>query len=238
MSRHPQRVARQSLSDDLALRVRQLIEAGGFRQGDRLPSIADMSQRFGVAHPTLREALRKLETLGVVEIRHGSGVYVASDHDPLLISNPIFRGRVSRQLLLDLVETRLPLEVKAAGLAARHATDANLRRMRKLLAKAAHSLGDGSGLGGTNLAFHVEIALASGNAVLHQLLAVLGSLIKKEQQLLLERSESRKRFHEQHGQILAAIERRDAALAAERMQAHLEEVRQLLLLIDSPPSSS
>lgn len=238
MSRHPERVARQSLSDDLALRVRQLIDAGGYRQGDRLPSIADMSKRFGVAHPTLREALRKLETLGVVEIRHGSGVYVAIDHDPLLVSNPIFRGRVSRKLLLDLVETRLPLEVKAASLAALNATDASLRRMHKLQSKAAQSLGDGSGLGATNLAFHAEIALASGNAVLHQLLEVLGSVIKEEQQLLLERHESRKRFHEQHAQILAAIEKRDAALAAEKMQTHLEEVRQLLLHFDSPLSSS
>jgi GntR family transcriptional regulator, transcriptional repressor for pyruvate dehydrogenase complex len=234
----PERVTRQRLSDDLVLRVRQLIEARGYRRGDRLPSIAEMSGRFGVAHPTLREALRKLEAVGLVEIRHGSGVYVSKDQEPILVGNPVLRGRITQKLLLDLNESRIPLEVRAAVLAAERATDADVRRLRKHLGKAEQRVADGSGLGATNLSFHVEIAAASGNSVLHQLLEVLGSVIQEEQHILLERKEVRERFHAAHVEILEAVEARDPVLAGERMGAHLEEVRQMLLHMDLPQSES
>ena len=71
-------VLRQSLADRLARRIRGLIQNGDYKEGDRLPPIMEMARRFGVGHPTIREALKKLETMGVVEIRHGSGVYVSA----------------------------------------------------------------------------------------------------------------------------------------------------------------
>src|SRR5215218_10908901 len=135
-------VARQSLADELAQRVRQMIQSGGYRPGDRLPSIAAMARTFGVAHPTMREALRKLEALGMVEIRHGSGVYAGVDDNSLLISNPAFAGGLTRKLLLDLVDARASIEVKAAELAAQHATDAHLARLRELLDTAGANLDD------------------------------------------------------------------------------------------------
>src|SRR5690242_15344742 len=114
-------VPRQSLANELAQRVRQMIRAGGYRPGDRLPSIASMARTLGVAHPTLREALRKLEALGMVEIRHGAGVFAGVDDNSLLISNLESRAGVSE----------------------------------------------------ANRAFHREIARASGNPVLRELLDAL-----------------------------------------------------------------
>src|SRR5690348_12151302 len=108
-------VLRQSLADDLAHRVKQLIEAEGYEPGDRLPSISEMARRFRVGHPTLREALKKLQTLGVVDIRHGSGVYVGKNHNALLLSNPIFDTAVSKKLLLDLIEARMAIELKSVA---------------------------------------------------------------------------------------------------------------------------
>jgi DNA-binding transcriptional regulator YhcF (GntR family) len=125
-------IARQSLADNLAARIRQLIQSEGFEPGDRLPTIAEMSRRFGVGHPTLREALKKLETLGMVSIRHGSGVYVGRNNNSLLISNPVFSSTPSQKLLLDLVEARVPIEITSARLAALNATPDNLREMRSL----------------------------------------------------------------------------------------------------------
>ena len=71
-------VLRQSLADRLARRIRAMIQNGSYAPGDRLPPIMEMARQFGVGHPTVREALKKLETVGVVEIRHGSGVYVSA----------------------------------------------------------------------------------------------------------------------------------------------------------------
>ena len=181
-----------------------------------------------MAHPTLREALRKLETLGLVDIRHGSGVYVGVDDDPLLVPNPIFEGGVPRELLLDLVEARIPIEAKAAALAAEAATGAQLERMRDMLAGAGERLDDGAAVREADLAFHREIALASGNQVLHRILEVLGSVIREEQRFTDDTHASRRGFHREHLEILDALERREPALAAERMQAHLAGVRDAL----------
>src|SRR5438128_2243891 len=84
-------VSRQGLADDLAHRITQMIQAGTYHAGDRLPAITAMARQFRVGPPTLREALRKLETVGVVDIRHGSGVYVNRAADSLVISNPMAR---------------------------------------------------------------------------------------------------------------------------------------------------
>ncbi|HEX8903485.1 MAG TPA: FadR/GntR family transcriptional regulator [Longimicrobiaceae bacterium] len=224
----PKPVARQSLADELAQRVRQMIQAGGYRPGDRLPSIAHMARQFGVAHPTLREALRKLETLGIVEIRHGSGVYAGVDENPLLITNPVFEGGLTRKLLLDLVDARAPIEVKAVELAATHASPEQLETMCALLAAAGERLGSRQEVSEANRAFHREIARASGNPVLSQLLDALGNVFQEEQRFVNATHAARARFHREHQEILGALERRDAALACARMRAHLDGVRDLL----------
>lgn len=227
-------VARQSLSDELAQRVRQMIQGAGHRTGDRLPSISAMARQFGVAHPTLREALRKLETLGIVEIRHGSGVYVGVDDNPLLITNPVFEGGITRKLLLDLVDARAPIELKAAELAATRATPAQLQRLRQLLAEAGKRLESRRAVSDANRAFHREIAHASGNPVLHQLLEALGGVFQEEQRFVNATHAARERFHHEHLQILDALERRDPARATTLMRQHLDGVRETLRHADPP----
>jgi GntR family transcriptional regulator, transcriptional repressor for pyruvate dehydrogenase complex len=222
-------VVRQSLSDGLAERVRQLIQRGGFQPGDRLPSIADMARRFGVGHPTLREALKKLETLGIVNIRHGSGVYVGRDDNSLVISNPVFTGSITRRLLVDLVEARIPVELTTVELAAKNATAEDVEQMRQLLVRASESLDDDALLNSANMAFHRAIASASGNSVLSQLLEVLTNVFHDEQRVILNIYGSRRRDHQEHLQILQAIEAGDSELAVSRMRAHLNGVREVLL---------
>jgi GntR family transcriptional regulator, transcriptional repressor for pyruvate dehydrogenase complex len=219
---------RQSLSETLAKRIRGLIQAGDFKKGDRLPPIMEMARRFGVGHPTVREALKKLEAHGIVEIRHGSGVYVSGDHDALLHPTSGYAGTPTKTLLLDLVEARIPIEMLSIELAARHASDENVHEMRRLLARAGKHLHDDAVLSPTNLAFHHEIALASGNTVLPQLLRVLAELFPREQRLILDIYGSRQKDHQEHLGILEALERRDEALSTERMERHLEGVREVL----------
>ncbi len=74
-------IQRPRLSDELVRRIVGSIDDGQFAAGDRLPPIAEMARRFRVARATVREALCKLELLGIVEIRHGTGVYVRAGSD-------------------------------------------------------------------------------------------------------------------------------------------------------------
>lgn len=227
-------VYRQSLSDDIAQRITQLIQGGGYEPGSRLPTISRMAQEFGVGAPTLREALKKLETVGVVAIRHGSGVYVGRAPTSLLMSNPIMEVAPSRKLLVDLIEARLPVETTTTSLAARNATDAHLDEMERLLDKALASLDDPAVLTEINLDFHRQIAVASGNVVLHQILDVLSSLFRREQRMILDIHGRRDDDYAEHRQIYEALRARDVTLATARMQQHLERVRDVLLKYEGP----
>jgi len=225
-------LTKQSLSDRLAGQIRQMIQSGRYSTGDRLPPIMEMARLFGVGHPTVREALKKLETTGLLEIRHGSGVYVNRSHDVLVLASPDYVGGVTKKLLLDLIAARIPLEMQSATLAAEHATAANLEEMRRLLATAAENLDDDDLLNDVNSAFHHEIAVASGNAVLPQLLDVLHELFSNEQRLILGIFGSREEDHREHVTILAALEKRNAKLTADRMRLHLEGVYETVLRWD------
>lgn len=224
-----QRLTRLSLSDRLARQIQLLILEGKYRKGDRLPSIMEMARNFGVGHPTVREALKKLETVGVIQIRHGSGVYVSRADHVLVVAAPDYTGGVTKKLLVDLIEARVPLETRSAALAARNASPDDLEEMRRLLTTAGENLEDDEVLNSVNMAFHRQIALASGNAVLAQLLEVLRDLFADEQRLILDIFESRERDHDEHVRILEALEKRDECLADEVMRTHLEGVRQALL---------
>jgi GntR family transcriptional repressor for pyruvate dehydrogenase complex len=216
---------RQSLSDKLAQRIRSMIQKGDFQRGDRLPPILEMARRFGVGHPTIREALKKLETTGFVEIRHGSGVYVTRSEDVLLLASPDYSGAVTKKLLLDLIRVREPLETQSVAEAVRNATLEDLVEMRRLLTAAGHNLTNDGVLNEVNMGFHRQIAQASGNTVLAQVLDVLADLFADEQRLILGIFGSRERDHREHLEILDALELRDEELSVDRMRQHLRGVQ-------------
>jgi GntR family transcriptional repressor for pyruvate dehydrogenase complex len=217
-------VLKQSLSDKLAQRIRGMIQKGDYGQGDRLPPIMEMAKRFSVGHPTIREALKKLETMGIVEIRHGSGVYVSRSEEVLVLASPDYPGTVTKKLLLDLIDTRMPLEMKSVAEAVKNATLDDLVEMRRLLKTAGDNFENDVVLNETNMGFHRQIALASGNTVLLQLLDVLRDLFTEEQRLILGIFGSRERDHREHLAILEALESRDEALGVDRMRKHLQGV--------------
>ena len=223
-------VRRESLPDSLARALKRMIDREGFEPGYRLPTIQDMARRFEVGAPTIREALRRLQAVGIVEIRHGSGVYVAERHDALFLTNPVAERKPSRRAMLDLIETRLALEVSAIGPAAETVTDEQIGEMEALLARAATLL-DGQHdeeLSRVNMAFHLLIAKASGNTVTHQVLELLSGLFRVEQYAILDIHGSRGQDHREHAGILEALKARNKSLAVRRMRVHLHGVRRVL----------
>lgn len=228
-------VRRESLPDTLARAVRRLIDREGLEPGQRLPAIQEMARQFEVGAPTLREALRLLQAVGVVDIRHGSGVYVADGSDALFFSKPTFDRSPTQQTMIDLIETRLAVETLTARLAARNVTDSQLDELADLLAKASASV-DGThdeDLLHFNMSFHRRIAAASGNKVALKVLEVLSGLFHAEQYAILALHESRAKDHREHVGIYEAIRARNESLAVRRMRAHLEGVRRILEIQDA-----
>jgi GntR family transcriptional regulator, transcriptional repressor for pyruvate dehydrogenase complex len=222
-------VVKQSLPDRLARQIRGTIQSGNYRRGDRLPPIVEMARRFEVGQPSIREALKKLEAMGVVQIRHGSGVFVTRSEEVLVLASPDYTGTVTKKLLLDLIRARTPIEILSVGDCVRNATSEQVQDLRQILADAGLHLADDDRLNSVNMAFHGKIAEGSGNSVTAQLLAVLHDLFTDEQRLILNIFGSREADHRGHLEILEAIERRDEALAVERMRAHLESVHAAIL---------
>ena len=222
-------VVKQSLPDRLARQIRGTIQNGNYRRGDRLPPIVEMAKRFEVGQPSIREALKKLEAMGVVQIRHGAGVFVTRSEEVLVLASPDYAGTVTKKLLLDLIRARIPIESQSVADAVRHGTPEQLVELRRILTEASQNLGDDEILNSVNMEFHGKIAQASGNSVTAQLLSVLHELFTDEQRLILDIFGSREADHEGHLEILDAIERRDEKLAVERMRAHLESVEAAIL---------
>jgi GntR family transcriptional repressor for pyruvate dehydrogenase complex len=220
---------RQSLSDRLARRIRELIQQGEYRQGDRLPAIMEMAQSFGVGHPTVREALKKLEAVGVVEIRHGSGVYVSRSEDVMLMASPDYAPVVTQKLLADLIRSRMPLEMLSVAEAIPNLTARHLKEMHRVLSEAEKHFDDDGVLNHVNMQFHRQIAVASDNTVLLQLLDVLREMFQHEQLMILDIFGSRAEDHREHLAILEALEKRDSALAVARMRTHLQNVLDAVL---------
>lgn len=216
-------VVRESLVDRLAGEIRGSINKGDYALGERLPTITEMARRFRVGHPTVREALKKLETLGIVEIRHGSGVYVTRTRDVLMVAGD-YGGKATKKLLLDLIQARIPIEMQSVSLASKNASAEDVAEMRRLIDTAGENLDNDAVLNAVNMAFHRQVAAASGNTVIVQLLDVLQQLFTDEQRLILGIFGSRARDHDEHLAIFEALEQRKEKLATARMRKHLEGV--------------
>ncbi len=216
-----------SLSEHLSQGVLALIRDGDLKPGDRLPSVKDLAERFAVATPTMREALRLLEMAGNLDIRHGSGIFVRRPESRLMLTNPYARSLDTRTIL-NLLEARLMIEPPIAELAAKNATTKHLDALAALLADAEkHLSGQDDAdaiLGVENMRFHRGIAESAHNDILADVVFTLTEVHIKEQMAVLDLYNNRRRDHDQHKHILEALMRRDAAGAREAMAAHLAEV--------------
>jgi GntR family transcriptional repressor for pyruvate dehydrogenase complex len=215
------------LLDELTDRILSLIRSEGLRPGDRLPSNRALSEQVVVATPTVREALRRLEATGAVELRHGSGVYVRADVSRLIMVNPN-RLRLEFGAILDLLEARELIEPHLAEVAARVATDAQLDELAEALHRAAAALGEDQQLHVANMEFHRTIAKLAGNRALAQVLDSLVDLHDQEQRHILTLYGDRDHDHRVHAAILAAVRGRRPQRARRLMLEHLRDVREVV----------
>lgn len=221
---------RASLSERLADDIVALIRAERLAPGDALESSRDLARRFDVTTPTLREALRRLEATGVVELRHGSGTYIGPGLERSLLANP-HRPSITRRSVLELAEARLVLEPGIAALAATTRDPESLARLEQAAGNALEPPARGVR---PALHFHTELARASGNPLLHQTVEALLHLRAEEQVEIRFRYDDRERDHAEHLDILAAVRAGDAAAAERLTREHLTTIRDSVAAADLP----
>ncbi|MFF5987253.1 FadR/GntR family transcriptional regulator [Prauserella flavalba] len=226
----PVRSAYQQIADQL----RELIVSGGLAPGDRLPSEPELGQAFGVGRSTVREALRSLSSQNLVYTSRGvnGGTFVA-DVDPHSISAYLETSlgllTASRLTVDELLAVREILEVPAARLAATERTEDELAALRTAVeeenveAGPQHEHPQG---------FHILLLTCTHNSLLEVVTQPIFSVLKSRFLRGNAPASFWQRVCTDHGEMVEAIERRDAAAAGELMQQHLHRLRETYLAID------
>lgn len=227
-------VRRPSLSDSLSSSILTIVREQGLVAGDAMPNAKMLAERFQVATPTIREALRRLEATGSVELRHGSGVYVGANVSRMLLPNP-HAGAVSDDQVLQLIDARLLIEPSLAAMAADrgHSPEA-LEPMRLAALPPGHEHRPPR-----PPQFHRELANLAGNVVLAEVIDSLLSLRSWEQKQIRRLYDDRDHDLAQHREILDAVASRQPDRARDLTRRHLEDIRDVVSqrLQDAPPQA-
>jgi GntR family transcriptional repressor for pyruvate dehydrogenase complex len=215
------------LYEDVGERLGEFVRESGMARGDQFPAERELAQRLHVSRTSVRQSFVVLQALGFVDVRHGEGVFLRRTRG---FGESLAKLLERRRRLPDVLEAREALEVKLAELAAAHRTPDDLEAMRTALAQMEAEIGTG-GLGNEgDAAFHHAIALAARNQVLLHLIDAMAEVIQESRVESLSEPGRPLRSLEAHRRILAAIESKSTALAAEAMRLHLQVVADVSLL--------
>ena len=208
---------------DIASMLRRDIHKGVRRLHERLPSERQLAQEFGVARNTVREALNRLEVEGYVEIRAGSGTYIAyqaEDNSAKAIqqANP-----------LELIDARFALEPHICRLAVLHGRRSDFDHLDDLCAQMEAAESDPAAFAEADTKFHRILAECTGNRLLSWIISQINSVRSQDEwtrmrHLTLDRNII-SQYNNQHRQLLNAIRSREPERAANMMKEHLETAR-------------
>jgi GntR family transcriptional regulator, transcriptional repressor for pyruvate dehydrogenase complex len=218
------RVTKLSISEEIARQIMELIADGTLKPGQRLLSERELCGLFGASRSSLREALRCLSIVGVLNARVGEGTSVAEDGGKFLRKIMEWRLISENHDIENLLEVRVALEGVSAAYSALNATPADIEKARKLLAQMKSALKDKKQFAVLDLEFHITLANASGNAVLYDLISVIRSQLARILGKVLKLPNALPLSLKEHTAILDAIERHDPEAARKAMHAHLDAV--------------
>lgn len=218
-----------AVTDEAILRIKEMILAGELSPGDRLPPEKELSERLGLSRSSLREAVKALEVIRVLDVRRGDGTYVTSLEPRLLLEAMSFVVDLhDDQSVLEIFAVRRILEPAASALAARSMTEDALRGLRDIVAAVDHEAGVES-LVEHDLEFHRGIAESTGNAYLAGLLDSLsGHTVRARIWRGITQENAVERTLQEHHAILDAIAQGDADLASALTVVHVSGVEQWL----------
>src|SRR5215467_14351017 len=215
--------------EDIVRQVRALIADGHLKSGDRLPPERDLAERFRVSRTSVREALRSLQTRGLIEIRAGEGAFVRDVSVEALVEPLALVILPHREAVGELFEARRILEPAIAALAARRATREEVGEMGRILEEQAREVRSGRTGVAQDSALHAAIAAAAHNRAIVRIVNALVDLLAQSREESLLTPGRPTRSHQDHRRILAAIRRRDENGARRAMLTHLTAVERLVL---------
>ena len=213
-----------SICDRLVDVIQNKILSGEYKPGDRLPSENDLAEIHGVSRFSVREALKKLNSMGLVIVQQGKGSFI-NTITPISYMKPLLPLLMVSDHEIEMVlYTRLPIEMQTVSLAAQKAKPQHITLLRELMRQMETALynDDQETYNRLDLEYHMCIAEASGNPILYEILDVLQDLLTKQ----IRRtggSLSKNRSIKRHRMLLDAIENGESTLASEIMRLHITD---------------
>ena len=221
----------EALSEKIISQITDAVVRGELKPADRLPPERDLAVQFAVSRTVVRDAIKTLAGRGLLQVRHGSGIFVATAEESMAGCMEILSDTLVLQGtgLQDLFDVRKTLEVRAAELAAKLRTTNQLERLRAVVEDAQSQLDEPRALSERDAQFHVAIAEASQNLVLVRVMLTLLDLLTKSRLESLSIQGQAERALMDHERIIEAIEAKDPAEAKQAMLNHLNQVENAIL---------
>jgi GntR family transcriptional regulator, transcriptional repressor for pyruvate dehydrogenase complex len=218
------------IHEEVVTQIHELIREGRLKAGDQLPSERELSETFKVSRTSVREALRALETKGLIISRTGMGNFIADLPIESLVA-PLAKLLIEeKNALAEIFELRKLIEPHIASLAAERATPKEIERMKRLLDKQRDQVQGGATGVDADTEFHFAIGQATKNHAIEKLVSGLLDVLSHSREESLQTSGRRQASIDSHLAIVAAIEKHDQEKAREAMRYHIEQVERNVLL--------
>jgi GntR family transcriptional repressor for pyruvate dehydrogenase complex len=232
-------IKKTRIAEEVADRIRVFMLDGTFPPGEPLPSERHLAERFGVSRGSIRDALRTLETIGLLETRHGQGTFPHELSVDRLVA-PLASVMAYRSDLQDeLLDVRRMFEPAVARAAALRATDEDLTDLQRILEAQRQKLKAGQSAIAEDTAFHAILARSTRNRVVMSIMATLNDLLVESRTQSLKQKGRPARSIDGHESVVAALRRRDAEGASQAMYNHIDQIADLQLHADkatNPPT--
>ena len=215
--------------EEIVRQIRVLISDGHLKSGDRLPPERDLAERFRVSRTSVREAMRALESRGLIAIRPGEGAFVQEVSVETLIEPLALVILAQRQTIVDLYEARRLLEPPIARLAALRASPEEVAEMTRILDQQANEVAAGRTGLAEDAAFHAALVHSTHNRAITRIVTTLMDLLAQSREEFLSIPGRPVRSHGDHRHILAAVQARDPRRAEQAMLAHIVGVERLVM---------
>ncbi len=220
-------IRRNKVYEDVARQIQNHI-LEHLKPGDMLPPERELAQKFGVSRGSVRDAIRSLELIGLLEPRQGMGTVVREPPAEALVNSLAAVLVQKRKLVGELLDVRKIIEPPLAGRAARHATAAQIAEMEQILQRQREKVLRGEMSIEEDSEFHYHIALASDNSVVLRIVDVLMDLLRETRERSLQTRGRAEKSLAGHRRILAALKRHDPAASEAAMRRHLEEIEHIV----------
>ncbi len=217
-------VSRSTLPEEIANRLLEQIRAQQLRPGDKLPAERNLARMMEVSRPVLREALRALALMRVVDIRQGDGTYITALEPQQLVSHLDFVFSKDSVALVQLLEARRVIETGNVRLAAARVTDDEIDGLERRLGAMAACVDDPERFSELDIAMHMAVCAAAANFLLLQFMNIISTLGRVSRERTGGLPAVREAALEDHRQIVEALRRHDPDAAEEAMRRHLDHV--------------